>query len=224
MSDLVAMSRVPLMRFLRLRRLRVPIALWAIFAVAIAAFGGGTDRVMRGAFGALVIPLLSYAVVSAALGGAGLRVACRGLVALGAPPVRAARATVLVAMAVSGAVCAVLAALVCILAHRPGDPQIASDVVGSAGSSLLGGVAYAAFFSAGSAFRTGALRGLLLVVDWLLGSSGGFGAVLSPRGHLLSLLGGARCYDLSRRTSSVFLVLLSVVFFAAAVRLARRTR
>jgi hypothetical protein len=131
---------------------------------------------------------------------------------------------VLVAMAVSGASCAVLAAVVCIVAHRAGDPPIVSDLFGSAGSALLGGVAYAAFFCTGSAFRTGALRGLLLVVDWLLGSANGFGALLSPRGHLLSLLGGARCYDLSRRTSSVFLVLLSVVFFAVAVRLARRAR
>src|SRR5262249_41404603 len=117
------------------------------------------------------------------------------LVALGARPVDAARAAVLFALAATGAACGLLAAVVCVVAHRSGDPALASDVVASTGVSLLAGAAYAAYFCAGSAVRSGALRGLLLVIDWVLGAGGGFGALFTPRGHALSLLGGAPCYD-----------------------------
>ena len=68
------------------------------------------------------------------------------------------------------------------------------------------------------------MRGVFLALDWIIGAPGGFGAVFTPRGHVMSLLGGQPCFELSRRASSVILVLLMLAYLGLAVRLARRPR
>lgn len=222
--------RSPLARLTRTRRGWLPIAGWAALALLSALMLRGPGRIagaehgLRGTVGVVVIPLVTYGIVSACLGGIGLRASMRGMVALGASPVRAALASVVVAMAASAAVCGAVALLVCVIAHGPGDPPLFADAVSSLGIACIGGVAYASYFAAGSAIGKGAMRGGFLVIDWLLGASSGFGAVFTPRGHVTSLLGGALCFDLSRRTSSVLLVALALGYVALTLRLARRAR
>ena len=222
------LARVPIARLLRTPRGWLPIACWVVIAIAVAlvarASGGGTgaDHTMRGAFAVLVLPLLSYGIVSAVFGGAGLRTGIRGVVALGAEPKQAALASILVALVACAAVTSVLGVLVCALAHGPHDPPVGRDLFASLWVSGLGGAAYGAYFSAGSALGKGFLRGAFLAFDWVVGSSVGLGATLTPRGHVMSLLGGHRVAELSQRTSSVMLLLLVLLYVAFALALSRK--
>jgi hypothetical protein len=147
----------------------------------------------------------------------------RPLVLLGAKAPRAAAAAIAVSCIFSALICAALGAVVCVLAHRAGDPPVSADALATAGISALGGAAYAAYFCAGSAIGKGTMRGLFLALDWLLGSGGGFGAIFVPRGHVLSLLGGAQAFEISSKASSLLLMGLVVVYAALAVQLGRRT-
>ncbi|MBX3233014.1 MAG: hypothetical protein KIT84_12660 [Labilithrix sp.] len=194
-----------------------------MLAVAAAmATRSGADQVVRGTFGFVVVPLLAYGAVTATLGGHGLRASVRPLVVLGADAGRAALAAVLASAVLAALACAAVGAVVCVLAHRAGDPPLLQDVVATAGISLLAGAAYAAYFCAGSAIGKGAMRGAFLAIDWLVGSQGGFGSLFTPRGHLTSLLGGAQAFELPARTSSIVLVGLTLLYTIAAVRLGRR--
>lgn len=177
---------------------------------------------MRGTFAFLILPLVAYGVVGATLGSSGLRRGIRGVVSLGAAPRSAALASVLVAAASSAALCGILAAVVCGLAHGSHDPPLATDLVASVGVGALGGAAYAAYFSLGSAIGKGAMRGVFLAVDWIVGGGAGVGAILTPRGHVTSLLGGPLCADLSARASSIMLIVLFLAYASLAVLLVRR--
>jgi hypothetical protein len=66
------------------------------------------------------------------------------------------------------------------------------------------------------------MRGGFLVLDWILGSGAGVGALLVPRGHVSALLGGALAADVPARASSALLVVQLIVFAALAVALTRR--
>lgn len=222
------LARIPVLRLVRTPRAWLPIAAWAalaiVFALSARARGSttGADHVMRGAFSFLVLPLLAYGVVGATLGTTGLRRGIRGVVALGAAPRSAALASVVVAIATSALLSGVLGAVVCALAHGSGDPPLGRDVVTSLGVCALGGAAYGAYFSAGSAIGKGAMRGVFLALDWIIGGGAGAGALITPRGHVTSLLGGPLCAELSQRTSSVLLVVLLVAYAGLAVALVRR--
>ena len=222
------LARVPALRLVRTPRAWAPILLWTVVAIVIAiaarstGSATGASHVMRGTFAFLVLPLVTYAIVGAVLGTAGLRQGIRGVVALGAEPRQAALASVGVAVAAAMAACGVLAALVCVLAHGAHDPPLASDLPTSLWVGALGGGAYAAYFCAGAAIWKGRLRGVFLAFDWIVGGGAGFGALFTPRGHVLSLLGGVPCAELSQRASSVVLVGLLGVYAAVAVGLTRR--
>lgn len=225
-----ALVRLPLARLLRTPRGWLPIVGWSLIAIGSAlsarmtGLTSGADHVLRGTFGAAIVPLLTYGIVSVTLGGVGLRPAMRGLVALGASPPRASIASIAVAMAASAVASGVLAVLVCVVAHGASDPPLAWDVPASFGVAFVGAAAYAAYFCAGSAIGRGAMRGGFLALDYLIGAPGGFGALFTPRGHLMSLLGGPAAFELSRRASSVALAVLTLAYLALAVRLARRQR
>ena len=222
------LARIPALRLVRTPRAWLPILAWCVLALVFAlsahARGSttGADHVMRGAFSFLVLPLVAYGVVGATLGTTGLRRGIRGVVALGAAPRSAALASVLVAIATSALLSGVLGAVVCALAHGSGDPPLASDLVASLWICALGGGTYGAYFSAGSAIGKGAMRGVFLALDWIIGGGAGVGALITPRGHVTSLLGGPLCADLSQRTSSVLLVVLLVAYAGVAVALVRR--
>ncbi|MBX3202568.1 MAG: hypothetical protein KF894_30860 [Labilithrix sp.] len=224
---IAALVRVPLARLVRAPRGWLPIAGWTLLAIVAALSArtsSGADHVLRGTFGFVVLPLLTYGIVSATLGGAGLRPALRGLVAIGASPPRAALGSIGVAMTVSAVTCGLLAAAVCLVAHTSSDPPLAWDLPASFGVASLGGATYAAYFCAGSAVGRGAMRGALLALDYVVGAGAGFGSLFTPRGHVMSLLGGPAAFELPRRMSSVLLVLLAVIYVGLAVRLARRVR
>lgn len=227
---IATLARVPIARLTRTPRSWLPIAGWALFAVVSAlsarstGLASGADHVMRGTFGFVILPLLTYGIVSATLGRTGLRPSTSGLVALGAEPRRAAFASIVVAMVVSALACGVVASVVSLIAHGPADPPLAWDLPLSFGVAFTGGAAYAAFFCAGSAIGRGAMRGGFLAIDYVIGTPAGFGSIFTPRAHVMSLLGGPQCFELSRRVSSVVLVLLVLAYLALAVALARRAK
>jgi len=225
---MVALLRVPLARLTRTRRGWLVLALWTVLAVVgavVARSHGattGADHAMRGTFGVFVLPLATYALVGTTQGGLGLRRAIAGVVSLGADPRRAALSCVLVAVTAAALLGAVLAALVCVLAHGAHDAPLARDLPASIFVGAIGGAAYAAFFSAGAAIGKGTVSGLFLAFDWIIGSGAGVGALLTPRGHVQSLLGGNLVAETSHRASSVMLVVLLVFYLGLAVRLTRR--
>lgn len=222
------LARVPALRLLRTPRAWMPIAAWTALAIVTALVARshgsttGATHVLRGAFAFLVLPLVAYAAVGATLGKSGLRRGIRGVVALGATPRSAAFASIAVALITSAALCGLLAALTCVLAHGSHDPPLSVDLPTSAWVGALGGAAYGAYFSAGSAIGKGTMRGVFLAVDWILGGAAGAGALITPRGHVTSLLGGPLAADLSQRTSSALLLVLILVYGALALLLARR--
>jgi hypothetical protein len=183
----------------------------------------GADHVLVGAFGALVVPLLAYALVGGAIGGGSLRASIAPAVAFGAPPTRSAAVTVGLAALLAAVVCAGLGAVLAVVAHGVDDPPLGHDVLVTAYAGALGGAAYATFFAAGASFgRRGGGRAALLVLDWILGSNDSAIALLVPRAHLRSLLGGAPPWGLSERGSATALLVLAIVLAAVAVRRARR--
>lgn len=227
---MLALARVPIARLTRTRRTWLVIAAWAIVAIVAAILvrargnTSGADHVMRGSFGRFVLPLLAYAIVGAAIGGTGLRRGIRGLVGLGSSPRRAAVATAVVASAACAVVGGLLAAIVCAIAHGPADPPFGADLFASTWIAALGGAAYGAYFAAGSAIgKTGAVRGVFLAADFIVGSGAGIGAALVPRGHVVALLGGPHVADLSQRASSVLLLAITVSWLGVVAIAARRT-
>lgn len=230
MSSLMTYARVPFARLARSPRGWLPILGWSMLAFVAAVIAHttsrvhGVDHVMKETFGFVALPLLTYGIVSAVLGGGGLRASLRGVVALGGAPERAALASIGVAMMSSALVSGVVAAAITVLARGGGDAPIATDLPMSFGVAFVGGAAYAAFYCAGSAIGRGAFRGVFLALDWIFGSGAGFGALFTPRGHVTSLLGGSMCFELSRQASSVALVVLLLAYGALAVVLARRPR
>jgi len=223
-----ALSAVSIARIVRTRRGRIPLLVWTALVIVACLHSrslgriDGASHILSGAFGYVALPLLTYGIVSAAFGGGGLRGSLRGVIALGADPRRAALASVATAMAVSSVVCGVLGVLVCIVAHGPADPSLLKDIPATFGICVVAAAAYAAYFSAGSAIGKGAMRAVFLVLDWMLGAPHGFGAIFTPRGHVMSLLGGPHVFELSHRTSSVLLFFVLVGYLALAVRLGRR--
>jgi hypothetical protein len=223
-----ALARLPLSRLRRTPRAWVTIGAWTVLAVGFAVAARsqdashGADHTLVGAFGALVVPLLCYAMAGGALGAKSLSAAGAPAVAFGATPPRAAAVTVAVVVAASAAACAVLGAAVAIVAHGSADPPFARDAITSAYAGALGGAAYASLFALGSTFgRRGGGRTIALVADWLLGANATAVALVTPRAHLRNLLGGTPPAAIGERASAVVLVLLVVLLATLAVR---RTR
>jgi hypothetical protein len=224
---IAALARIPLARVTRSPRAWLPVAGWAALAVAAAfvarAQGGAYDHVITGTYGSLVLPLLAYSVVGAALGARALGPSCASLVAFGAPPARVALATAAVAMVATAVVGAVVAAFVAVVAHGSSDPPVVLDALTSAWVGALGGAAYASLFSFGASFgRRGGGRSALLVVDFLFGAGSGVPALVVPRAHLRNLLGGTAPMRLPGFASAIALVVLTAFFAALALRRARR--
>jgi hypothetical protein len=226
---IAALARVPVARLSRTPRSWLPVAAWTLLGVAMAVLArsesapNGADHVLVGAFGALVVPLLAYAVVGGAIGGGSLRASVAPTVAFGAPPARSAAVTVGFAVLVVAGLCAGLGAVLAATAHGIDDPPVARDALVSAYAGALGGAAYAGLFAMGASFgRRGGGRTVLLVADWILGSNSTALALLTPRGHLRNVLGGAPPWGLGERGSAIALLALALVFIVAGVRRTRR--
>ncbi len=231
MSDLAFTARLPFARLTRSPRAWAPPVAWAGLAIVSAlvlrrnASTGAIDA-LEAIFGPLALPLLSFAIVGAALGGDGLARATRPYVAFGASPLEAALSTVGVAVLSSALVTGVLGALVAALSHGsghgPGDPSLARDALTSAWVTALGGAAYASLFSFGASFgKRGIGRPIALGVDWVFGAGTGVAGFLAPRAHVRSLLGGEAVMSLSGHVSALVLVALVLLFGALAAWRAR---
>ncbi|WP_394846630.1 hypothetical protein LZC95_04085 [Pendulispora brunnea] len=225
-----ALAQLPLARLTRSPWAWLPVVFWGLVAIVVAfaarrmgSSGGGIDRALLGGFGSVAMPLLSFAVVGATLSSDSLKTAIRPVVALGASPAHAALATVLTGMLTSAALSGMLGIVVVLAA---GSAHVASDLVSALWIGALGGACYAAWFSFGATFgQRGAGRATLLVFDYLFGATSGGTvsaiALLTPRGNVHSLLGGVSPSDISQRTSSVALILLTA---ACVLFTLRRTR
>jgi hypothetical protein len=228
LAPLGALVRLPRARLLRTARTWIAALAWCGLGIAVAVearLGGaarGADHALVGAAAAVVLPLLAYTVVGAALGGRSLSWAVAPVVAFGARPRRAALASIGLAALACALAGAVLFAAVALVAHGVGDPPPARDAVVSAYSGALGGAAYAAWLSLGATLgRRGGGRTLLLVLDYVLDAFGGAAALVTPRAHLRNLLGGEPAMGLPERASAVALVAIAL---ACAVLAAQRTR
>ncbi len=223
----LAAVRLPVARLTRSPRAWVPVFAWAALAVgaAIALQHGahGSADALQVVFAQIVLPLVSFSVVGALLGGDGLARSTRALVAFGATPADVALGTVIAAVASSAITSMILGSAVAALAHGSADPPLLRDVATSAWVAGLGGAAYAALFSFGAAFgRRGLGRSIALVADWLLGAGTSGVALITPRAHVRSLLGGEAVFGLSGRLSAAALVALVALFAGLAVARTRR--
>ena len=223
--------RLPLARLTGTPRSLLPIAGWTALAIVAALVARdrspahAADHALLGTYGALVLPLLAYAAVGAALGGKGLLRAGRSLAAFGASPAHVAANTILAACAATAVLGGAIGAVVAALAHGSGDPPMGTDVVTCLWIGALGGTAYAAYFMLGSAIgKTGMTRSILLVLDFVFGSGTGAGALLFPRAHVRNLFGGLAPAEISQRASTAALIILTLVFATLAVFRARRAR
>ena len=224
---------VALVSFLRLARSRsawLTTLGWGTVALASAwvqrSHGSphGADHALD-VYAAVAVPLLVYGVVAAGLAHQGLAASGRSLVRLGATPLRVAGATVLVTMFASALSCGAIGALVVTLGHGALDPPRGLDALETLAFGAIAGATYTAYFMVGAA-ALGGLWGprLLLLVDWLVGSGVGLGAVLTPRAHLRNLLGGEAPFDLAPWESLAALVILALVCATAASRWAAKAR
>jgi hypothetical protein len=183
----------------------------------------GADHALLGFYSTIALPFLAFSILSAVLGRDGLSTSTIALTNFGATPMRVALHTVTVAVVASALLGGALGALVDVVGHGTLDPPLAQDVLGTFATGALGGGAYVAFFAAGASFGArGYGRSILLVVDWLFGTSAGSSALLVPRAHIRNLLGGAAPEDVSTRTSIAALLAMIVVFtWFACTRAAR---
>jgi hypothetical protein len=222
--------RLPLARLTRTPRAWIPVLAWGALAVVSAVVlrrngssGSTTAGALEVIFGQLALPLLSFTIVGAVLGGDGLARAARPFVAFGAPPPRMALAIVGVAVVATALVAGILGAAVAALAHGASDPPLARDALTSAWVGGLGGAAYAALFGFGASFgKRGGGRAVALVLDWVLGSGTGAAGIPTPRAHVRSLLGGDAVMGLSGRASALLLVGIVLLFCGLATARTRR--
>ena len=225
---MIALARLPLARLARTRRAALPLLGWTVVAlgatlVARHAHAASDDRALLDVFAPFVLPLVSYALVAAALGGDGVVAATRPLVRFGASPSLSALAAGVVASAACALAGASLAALLVLAAHGGADPPLGRDALLSAYAGALGGAAHGAFFVLGSAIGPrGAGRSVALVIDWLFGASPGWISILVPYTHSRALLGGLPAVTLTERTSAWCLVAITALSLLLASTRIRR--
>jgi hypothetical protein len=125
---------------------------------------------------------------------------------------------VVASMVAGGALAAVAAAETALLAHDLTAPPPALDAFNCAWIGALTGFAYAGLFALGATFGArGGGRFWALGLDFVLGATSGFAAVLVPRAHAQNLLGGEPPLLLAQPASAALLVLLAIVFTALAL-------
>ena len=201
-----------------------------VAAIGLAAVAGGlqreataaqaVDRALVAIFD-LVIPLATFALVSAAIGRQRLPDAVWPVARFGADRRFVALGVVAASAAVSAGIAALATVLGILAAHGPTSPPLVLDAVTSAWIAALTAAAYAAWFSLGATFlRFGGGRLAVLIADFFLGGVG-LVAWVMPRGLALNLLGLAAT-ELPQRGASAALVVTALGAAAmAAVRCGR---
>ena len=218
----VALLRLPFLRGLSPRRALVPVAAFVVVAVVFGRLAREhahpADAVLLETVAPALIPLATFALVRATLGGLSLAAAAEPLVDFGARAREAAIAHALVATLLAALSAAVVTGAALLAVHDgAGELLRATAIAGGAGA------AYGALFTAGASFgRSGGGAIFVLAADALVGSGYGSLAALTPRAHLRSLLGGIPPIDLGARAS--FVALAVMVAFASLVVTARTRR
>jgi hypothetical protein len=226
----VKVWQVPLLRVVRSREAWTAAIGWSAVVLGSALLGRHyaaphpVDHALD-VYATFGVPFIAYALVAVATAHESLGRSGRALVVLGAEPASVARSTVVASMVASATVVGVLGAVVVLCAHGQGDPPLSRDALDTLAYGGLAAMAYAAYFMVGAALASGFwCRALLLAVDWVLGSDDGFGAVLTPRGHLRSLLGGEAPFDALPWQSLLALATMAALFATLAVRRGARRR
>ncbi len=223
---MAALYKLPIARLGRSWATLLAAVAWTLLALvpalSVRRHQGHAYTALSGAFSEITLPLVVFGLTGRVLAGGNMKDAIRPLVGLGAAPAQAAVSMTTTAMLAGALAGALQGALVAAVAHGPGDPPLAWDVLTSAEVGALGGAAYAALFAFGSTFGGAVGRSVLLGADWVLGASGS-GALLFPRGHVRSLLGGELAgFAMSQRASFGALMVLTGLFGAMAVGRTRR--
>lgn len=177
------------------------------------------DRTLTGGVFGLIVPLLAFLTLERATLGMRLDHSLSDLARHGAD-----RRALTLGLASSSAVwlaalAAVLAVLSVWLSRGSRDPRLVADLASTTWIAALSGVAYAAWFSLASLLGKRGLRGLALLVDFLLGSGASALAAPFPRGHVRNLLGGEPVLELAQLASGgVLLALIAAYLSASALR------
>lgn len=219
---------------LALRRLRgrglLVVTLSTVVFATMASFAerriGGSDAASRALLGpvfGLAIPLAMVSLVSLGLGRTSVDAASEPLAQLGASR-RATTWGALAGIVLIGAfLSSVTGVLGTLFAHGVRSPGALSDALTVGWIGGLAGVAYVAWFAAASTFGArGGGRLVAFVVDLLLGSMSGFGALPFPRAHAMSLLGGEPVAHLPQAASAGALAGLALIY--ALITLVRTNR
>lgn len=178
---------------------------------------GAADRALLSTF-RLVIPLVSFAIVTEVSARSRLAEAAWPAARFGAGPREVALGVIAGALITSACVSAVYAASAVLFAGSSSSTSVARDALTSAWIGAFAASAYVGWFSLGSTFqRRGRARFWPLLADLLLGGSTGIAGALLPRGNAVNLLGGPAPLALSQHASAGLLLASALVLslFAA---------
>lgn len=219
----------------RVVRPRAALGLATALAVALAGAwlerradaSGAASRALAGTALGLVVPLATFAIVGRALGAREREGRLDDAFAAFADLGLSRRALAAGGLTATGAVAAALAALVAgvvaVVAHDSTAPPLTTDVASSAWIAALAATAYVAWFALGATLgRRGGGRGLVLGLDFVLGGAGAPFALVMPRAHAESLLGGAAPLGLPQGAS--VLALAAITLLATTLAIARTPR
>ncbi|HMJ53675.1 MAG TPA: hypothetical protein VK540_16430 [Polyangiaceae bacterium] len=183
-----------------------------------AALFGAASRVLEGEVFGLILPVALVLASRLALDPTRLDVAATPLARFGPSRRAVALGLVLASMMGAAALAAGAASAASVLAHDPTAPALRFDAVSCAWIGASGAAAYAALFALGATFGSrGGGRWWALLADFLLGSTSGVGALLTPRAHIQNLLGGEPPMLLGQSASAVCLGAMAVVFTGLAL-------
>ena len=192
----------------------------ALVAVAEKHAGlfGAADRALEGKVFGAILPLALFSVSARVFERTRLDAAAHPLARFGASRRAVGLGLIVASMLVCALLSAVVAASTAIVAHDPSAPPRAVDALTSAWIGGITGAAYAALFAFGSTFGArGGGRYWALFADFIMGSTGGFAALLVPRAHAQNLLGGAPPLLLGQPVSFGCLVFLAVAWSALSL-------
>jgi hypothetical protein len=215
-------------RVLVTRSLAAAMLTWGIAAVVasaekhVAPFGAA-GRALEGQVFGLILPLALLWTSTRVLEPVKLETATSSLARFGLSRRSVALGLILASMLAGAFLAAVAAAATAIFAHDPTAPSTAVDAITCSWIGALTAAAYAGLFALGATFgRRGGGRFAALGLDFILGNTSGFAAVLLPRAHAQNLLGGEPPLLLGQPASAALLVFLATAFAAlAAARCAR---
>jgi hypothetical protein len=210
-------------RALKPNALGVIVVAWGLAAMVAlaekrASLFGAAERALEGQLFGFILPVALFWLSTRVLSPERLDTSTSPLARFGVSRRAVALGVVSASMLVGAAVAGVAAAVTASVGHDPSAPPVALDAITSAWIGALTASAYAALFAFGATFGArGGGRYLALGFDFILGSTSGIAALLTPRAHALNLLGGEPPLLLSQPTSAALLVVLAAGFTSLAV-------